>query len=446
MAGEQNDSWYSRSNSPTLSRPESVSSHSSIKPLGISKETEKYISAEMRVALAKFAPEMRCIDIVHIENEISRKKDVVKSFDEIIQNMHNDGFGNTPQCIQEMLKKRQLEDELESLEDKIFTLGTCPLSDCQKHHASLPENMDTDKQVRSTSPSEKDFKIVSPRKAAKIRKLNEKPEISTDNKFKELMEIDADKDNSQSEVTKTQIPAINLKLDANYNLMLQEINRMYPDTQNKLVKGFINIQATSNDNRNNIIDYLKKNNKEFILSEAYADRPLKVVIKGLPINQDKDELKHILENLNFKIVRISQLKNYRAKTYHPIFFIEVAKINNYLNIYNIKIIKLLTVKVETYRKKNRATICYKCNGFFHSARNCQMKARCLKCEENHETRNCAITTKIVNPKCINCKESGHLASWQSCPMFPKIKNPIDKPSWAQKLKQNLNRTPNTPPQ
>ncbi|GBO20205.1 hypothetical protein AVEN_174435-1 [Araneus ventricosus] len=276
--------------------------------------------------------------------------------------------------------------------------------------------MNTDEQVRSTSPTEKDFQIVSPRKAAKIRKTNEKSEISTDIKFKELMEIDNDKDKTVE--TKIQIPAINLKMDADYNLTLQEINRMYPDTENKLVKGFINIQATSNENRNSIIEYLKKNDKEFILSEAYANRPLKVVIHGLLVDQNKDELKQILEKLNFKIVRINQLRNYQLKTYHPIFLIEVAKINNYQNIYNLQTIKLLQVKVATYRKKNLATIC---NRFHHSARNCQMKARCLKCEENHETRNCTITTKIDNPKCIDCKEFGHLASWQGCQGSQKLK-------------------------
>ncbi|GBO39146.1 hypothetical protein AVEN_113218-1 [Araneus ventricosus] len=254
--------------------------------------------------------EIKCRHISYIENESSRKREVIKNFDEIIEVMHCDGLRNTPQCIQEMINKRQLEEELEKLEDNLLTIGICSLMDCQKHHAALTHTIDTDKQVRSTSPTDDEFKIVPPRKAAKIRKSTELPEISTCNKFKELMEIDTESNISKTEETKIQIPAINLKIDANYNLTLQEINKLYPDTQNKLVKGFISIQETSNDRRNSIIEYLKNNNKEFFLSEAHADRSLKVVIKDLPIDQNKEELKQILEKLKFKIVRISQLRNY----------------------------------------------------------------------------------------------------------------------------------------
>ncbi|GBO23575.1 hypothetical protein AVEN_210875-1, partial [Araneus ventricosus] len=335
-----------------------------------------------------------CRHISRIERDISRKREIIKSYDETIDAMHYDGLGNTQQCIQDMLKKRELEDEVEKLEDNLIKMGICSRMDCQKRHTVLTNNFVADKQVRSTSPNNDEFKIVPPRKAAKIKKTTELQEISTSNKFKELMEIDNESNTPNNDETKIQIPAINLKIDANYNLTLQEINKLYPDTQNKLIKGFISIQATSIDRRNSIIEYLKNNNKEFFLSEAHTDRPLKVVIKDLPINQNKEELKQILEDLNFKIIRISQLRNYRMKTYHPIFLIEIAKTKNHLNIYNLKTIKHLQIKVETYRKKNRATICFKCNGFFHSARNCQLKTRCLKCEENHETKNCTITTKI----------------------------------------------------
>ncbi|GBN44678.1 hypothetical protein AVEN_47708-1 [Araneus ventricosus] len=61
--------------------------------------------------------------------------------------MHSDRLGNTPQCIQEMIKKRQLEEELETLEDRLLTIGICPLMDCQKLHAALTNTMDTDKQT-----------------------------------------------------------------------------------------------------------------------------------------------------------------------------------------------------------------------------------------------------------------------------------------------------------
>ncbi|GBO00519.1 hypothetical protein AVEN_3738-1 [Araneus ventricosus] len=83
-------------------------------------------------------------------------------------------------------------------------------------------------------------------------------------------------------------------------------------------------------------------------------------------------------------------------------------------------------------------MCFKCSDFYHSARNSHRKPRCIKCNEEHETRNCPIKTKIEKPTCINCKQIGHLASWQGCPNYPNI-NIKKSPTYAPKLKLNLNR-------
>ncbi|GBO00034.1 Nucleic-acid-binding protein from transposon X-element [Araneus ventricosus] len=228
-----------------------------------------------------------------------------------------------------------------------------------------------------------------------------------------------------------------MKMDSSYNLMLQEINRLYPETENKLIKGFISIKTNTPENREGIIDLLKKNGKEFTLSESNEDRPLKIVIKYLPIDQDKDELKNVLEGKCFKILKISQLKNYRLKTPYPYFLVDVIKTQNHQNIYNIKTINHLKVKVETYRRRNHATICFKCSGFHHSAKNCECHPKCIKCAGRHETRECHIKTLIENPICINCNGEGHLASWRGCPKFPKLINSYFKSTCPQKLKTNL---------
>ncbi|GBO46844.1 hypothetical protein AVEN_140267-1 [Araneus ventricosus] len=88
-------------------------------------------------------------------------------------------------------------------------------------------------------------------------------------------------------------------------------------------------------------------------------------------------------------------------------------------------------------------MCFNCSDFFHSARNCKCKPRCIKCNGTHETRMCSIKTKIENPVCINCKENGHLASWKGCPKYPVIKN-YTPPTYAQKLKSNLPKPNNVP--
>ncbi|GBM77032.1 hypothetical protein AVEN_67136-1 [Araneus ventricosus] len=151
---------------------------------------------------------------------------------------------------------------------------------CSKHQEARKDDaMDTETGQYIDKNSE--FKVVSPRKAVKNMPVTTKSPIKMANKFQELSNLDENK---------RQVPAINFKMDLSYNLTLQEINSMFPETENKLIKGFISIQANSPEIREKIIDLLKKNDKEFVLSEAREDRPLKIVIKWLPLDQDKEEL------------------------------------------------------------------------------------------------------------------------------------------------------------
>ncbi|GFX64572.1 hypothetical protein TNCV_2688461 [Trichonephila clavipes] len=50
-----------------------------------------------------------------------------------------------------------------------------------------------------------------------------------------------------------------------------------------------------------------------------------------------------------------------------------------------------------------------------------MTPRCLKCGDNHITKNCPITDHLKTLHCINCNEDGHMATSRQCPNFPKIK-------------------------
>ncbi|GBN63797.1 hypothetical protein AVEN_70411-1 [Araneus ventricosus] len=66
-----------------------------------------------------------------------------------------------------------------------------------------------------------------------------------------------------------------------------------------------------------------------------------------------------------------------------------------------------------------------------------MKARCLKCGDEHAHQSCNKTFtlneqgKIANPKCISCGKEGHLASWRGCEKFKQI----IKTSTSQKSRQ-----------
>ncbi|GFS81930.1 uncharacterized protein TNCV_2497171 [Trichonephila clavipes] len=95
------------------------------------------------------------------------------------------------------------------------------------------------------------------------------------------------------------------------------------------------------------------------------------------------------------------------------------------------------VKVEGYLVRG-ITQCFNCNNFYHTAANCYMRPRCLKCGKDHATRNCHIKERQENPFCINYQDFGHSACYTKCPKFPQPKkgtafsNPIARKNFSSK--------------
>ncbi|GBM20493.1 hypothetical protein AVEN_61039-1 [Araneus ventricosus] len=325
------------------------------------------------------------------------------------------------------------ETKIAECEEALIATGPCPVSTCTKHHEtakdvemaehgqykfttgfspqkkskhSIPSNLSETNALLAEFArqdellSDYSFKVVSRKNAAKPHTIENKSEIEISNKFQHLMDVEDQE--KLTEQPKIFVPTINLKLTSDYNLTLQEISRNHPETTNKYDRGYIKITPNSLNDREKILEYLNKSEKENVLSEAPDDRPIKIVIKDLPPDYSKENISDELANLKFKVVRINQLRNFRLKTLLPIFLVELAKTPNVNDIYKIDKLNFFKIKIEPYRKKNRSTMCYNCSEFYHSARNCRCKPRCIKCNGSHETRNCNIKEKIENLTCINC--------------------------------------------
>ncbi|GBM62564.1 hypothetical protein AVEN_189494-1, partial [Araneus ventricosus] len=331
------------------------------------------------------------------------------------------------ELIQQYLKN------VTTCESFMMKFGPCPNPDCSRHHSTerdvvmdeagqyanypLPKSP-TPSPTNLTTPD--GFRQVPPKKAARIQIEKPNSPIKINNRFENLMDI-SDIPNAEDTQTKIFVPDINLKLTDDYNLTVQEIARKFPATICKYQRGYIRMSPHSLEDRDKIIENLDKTEKEYVLSEPPESRPIKIVIKNLPPDHSKEHIVRDLEENKYKVIRINQLRNFRLKTLLPIFLVELAKTPNANNIFQVEKINNFSVKIEHYRKKQRATMCYRCSDFYHSARNCKCKPRCIKCNGTHETRSCSIKSKIDNPICINCNENGHLASWKGCPKYPVIK-------------------------
>ncbi|KAF6200562.1 hypothetical protein GE061_005005 [Apolygus lucorum] len=56
-------------------------------------------------------------------------------------------------------------------------------------------------------------------------------------------------------------------------------------------------------------------------------------------------------------------------------------------------------------------MCYKCQRFGHSSRNCFLKPRCVRCSKDHDVKDCDRENNKI--ECANCKKA-HVASFRGC--------------------------------
>ncbi|GFU10339.1 transposable element Tcb1 transposase [Trichonephila clavipes] len=170
-----------------------------------------------------------------------------------------------------------------------------------------------------------------------------------------------------------------------------------------------------------VTDYLKEISEEFYVIDPPDSRPLKVVIKGLPISTEIDEIQEDLTSQGFSVEKVAQLTRSKTKSPLPIFMVELEKKSDSPDIFKMKKCCCLTVQIDAFNRRPGVSQCYNCNLFNHSSKNCFMRTRCLKCGESHRTNECPIKEKIENPVCINCNKTGHMANWSQCEEFPKRK-------------------------
>ncbi|GFS88095.1 nucleic-acid-binding protein from transposon X-element [Trichonephila clavipes] len=167
-----------------------------------------------------------------------------------------------------------------------------------------------------------------------------------------------------------------------------------------------------------LLTFAKKTKFQFYEIKPKNERPIKVVLKGLPRNFKVEEIQADLEELGFTPEKVNQLIGRRSKQPIPVFLVTLPRSIENLKIFHLKTLSYLSIRVEGYNGKG-VTQCYTCNHFHHNSENCHLNPRCLKCGEGHITRECPITERLETAYCINCEMYGHMANWRGCPCFPK---------------------------
>ncbi|GFV54434.1 nucleic-acid-binding protein from transposon X-element [Trichonephila clavipes] len=301
------------------------------------------------------------------------------------------------------------------------TKEKAPEKTSSEHNKNKPDNSQNKKRSGQEN-------FQTPTKfARKIIEIPiEKVVCTTQNKFA-ILEDEEGMDTSTP--TPPKIKPIMMKINKNYNLILQEIYRSYPNTVNKNTGNYIRIQpATAKDDENIKKLLVIKKADHYTVEHPTV---IKAVIKGLPSSTNINDIETELKAKGFDVEKIAQLRKFSTKSPLPLFMIQIKHSKNAQDIFKLKNLIYLTVEVVPFRRRPGASQCFNCNYFNHTSKNCKMTPRCLKCEGNHKTHECPKTERLQTLKCINCNETGHLASSRQCPRFPKLK--LKKPEEAKAI-------------
>ncbi|XP_055944631.1 uncharacterized protein LOC129975593 [Argiope bruennichi] len=262
--------------------------------------------------------------------------------------------------------------------------------------------------------------------------------LETKNKFSLLEEV-------QDKTVDPHIPPVVFKRTNNYKTIIKRLNETHNIKCKAKPSGeFFHLYCDTADDHRKVTKYFDEEKIEYYVISSRAEKPTKIVIKGLPIDTPCEDIKEELTKKGYRVDRVNQLKQFKTKQPLPIFQVHLYKSENLQNIYNEDTICYMIVRIEKYIRKTVGQ-CFKCQSFAHVSQNCKMQERCVICAENHDSRTCPQkNAEIVQKKCANCG-GPHTASYRGCPKFPKINTNQNREIQQGKSFASLFKKPNAQP-
>lgn len=98
----------------------------------------------------------------------------------------------------------------------------------------------------------------------------------------------------------------------------------------------------------------------------------------------------------------------------PPFLAHLPAATDIARFRSIKYIGNCAVVIQKYRPNSSlGTQCFRCQNFGHASRNCNLPARCVKCIDDHASKDCPKKDRSTPAQCCNCKEE-HPANYVKC--------------------------------
>lgn len=172
---------------------------------------------------------------------------------------------------------------------------------------------------------------------------------------------------------------------------------------------------------------LRLKNYFFHTYSLQEDKPIRVVIKNVPVEINTAEILSDLESQNIPVAEVHRMHRKGGQSFNMILVV-CHPTEGHHPIFKIRTICGLSgLTVERPHRGGAISQCHRCQLYGHAQRFCHGKPRCVKCLGDHGTLECPRpkdrTLCTEPPSCVLCGESGHPANYRGCPKAPKSSAP-----------------------
>lgn len=362
-----------------------------------------------------------------------RKRPRPENFDEICKlrdELAKAKFKNEEMC--QMLNKAYKEIKMLSTPlttqnkfDNLLAMDTENIGNVRTITKSKEQEKNKVSDVKSKSNTTSSGSLQSPMKQQKGKKIVTLPENAAKSaKPPPIIAYDLD--------TKICIEELKVNLGHNkFNLV-------------KLNSNCSKVITNNTDDHKKACELLKSHNADHYTFTRKEERKINVLLKGIDQTYTENDIKDELIACQLKIDLGKIMLFSKPNSVHPTWLVQLEPQSDVNSLLSMKYFLNQKVKFERL-KGGRVLQCRRCQRFGHSAGNCNLKFRCLKCLEKHDPGQCKNNLNTDEngssppASCVNCGATGHPANYRGCPKYAELikkkQNHVNEQKEQQLFKQ-----------
>jgi hypothetical protein len=138
-------------------------------------------------------------------------------------------------------------------------------------------------------------------------------------------------------------------------------------------------------------------------------KPIKAVLRHLPTDTPAEDISDGLIDAGFDIISVKQMTSTRRSPTEgtrnlPLFLITLPRTAKSQDIFQLKTLCHISIRVRAYKSQNGLTQCHNCQQFGHVWANCKQPPRCMWCGGGHLHKGCPEKENAASiPACCNCR-------------------------------------------